>query len=205
MKTLISAAFLTAACFQAQSQFLKTTDNVTVREQKYISVDGSPYLFKEWKEGTVSNKSGTVTSDLMIRYDSYRDELQFLQNGKTLVISPRDAPEFTFKDVDNAGGNVERFRFRNGFDIPGYTPLDYFNILHDGKSAKFLRKIKTNYIEETVKNYGTNEQVKKFVRKTEDFLIIGSETIVLSKSRKEAVKNFGSYSDKVEASSKQRN
>jgi hypothetical protein len=162
-------------------------------------VDGSPYLFTEWKNGSILERNGTLSENLMIRYDSYRDEVQFLKDGRTLVVEPSIATGFSFLILNYDTKRVEHVNFRNGFNVnvSGYTKLSYFKVLFDGK-IKFLRKIKTGYIEETVNNFGTNEQVKKFIKVEEEFLIKEDGSVVpISKGRKDLMEQFGNSSGEL--------
>lgn len=173
-----------------------------LKETKYVDVQGSPYLYDDWKNGAILDKSGNLSENIMIRYDGYRDEVQFVKDGKNLVVEPAVAKEFYFVLLNEASGNVARELFRNGYDIVGYNKNNYFNVKYDGTS-KFLRKIKIAYMEEVVSNYGTNEQVKRFDRKEIDYVVINGVSLELSKSRKEVMDYFHQHKASMQSFIKQ--
>lgn len=183
----------------AEAQFITGVGagNNVLKETEYTSVDGSPYLFNDWKSGAIRDKSGKLSENLMIRYDSYRDEVQFLRDGRTLVVEPSLASEFYFVILNEETLKVESVFFRNGFSVDKYTPLNYFQIIFDAK-VKFIKKIKTGYIDEVVNNFGTNEQVKKFVRSEEEFFIKSDGTVhPVNKSRKDLIQLFGKSANEI--------
>lgn len=189
LKTVI---FFTLLSFHLNAQFLQTSDNAVLREKEYVLIEGSPYLFKEWKSGSITDQAGSVTADLMIRYDSYRDEIQFMREGKTLVAAAATAREFTFKYLEEESESMVTTTFRNGFSIEGYNEKNYFQVIYDGE-IKVLKKIKTVYNQETVNSYGTNEVVKKFTTTENDFLWKNGEAVKLAKNRKDLLSHFGDY------------
>ncbi len=182
------------------AQFLSATGagNGVLLETKYSSVEGSPYLFGDWKNGSIKDRSGVLSENLMIKYDSYRDEIQFLKDGRTFVVEPANASEFYFTILDQNSNSVERIIFKNGFTIEGFTLLNYFQVLYEGKIT-YLKKVKTNYLEETVTSYGTNEQVKKFTRTEFEFMIRNGKVIPIGRNRKDFLSNFSDQESQIKA------
>lgn len=199
-KSILSFIFL-VVMLNGQAQFVTGvgSGNSVLKETEYTSVDGSPYFYDDWKSGAIRDKSGKLSENLMIRYDSYRDEVQFLKDGRTLVVEPSLASEFYFVILNDETKKVESLFFKNGFSVDKYSPLNYFQIVYEGK-AKFIKKVKTAYIEETVNNFGTNEQVKKFVTSEEEFFIKSDGTVhPINKSRKDLIPLFGESANGVKA------
>ena len=186
---------LLALCFLSygQMQVLNQvgSGNSVLKESNYVNVQGSPYFTDSWNNGLIVDNAGKVTENLLVRYDMYRDEIQFLKDGKTLAVEPALASGFTFWIVNYKDGKAEKYVYRNGFFLNGYSKLSYFQVVYDGK-IKFLRKTKVNYLEELVSNYGTNEQVKKFVRVTNEFLVVGNKLVEVAKNRKNILPELNS-------------
>jgi len=182
------------------AQFLSATGagNGVLLETKYSSVEGSPYLYSDWKNGSVKDRNGVLSENLMIKYDSYRDEVQFLKDGRTFVIEPANASEFHFTILDENSNAIERLTFKNGFTIDGFTLLNYFQVLYEGKIT-YLKKIKANYLEENVTSYGTNEQVKKFVRTELEFMIRDGKVLLIGRNRKDFLSNFSDQESQIKS------
>jgi len=51
------------------------------------ALNGSPYLYDEFKDGTMTALDGTVVPGLKYRYDIYADKMQFILQGDTATIN----------------------------------------------------------------------------------------------------------------------
>jgi hypothetical protein len=192
MKRLVILLTLLHLSTVGFSQFLQAAggSNSVLREVQYKSVEGTPYLYEDFKNGGIRDKKGMLSENMLIRYDGYRDEVQFLKDGKTLVVEPSLASEFYFLVLNPETKLVENMVFKNGFTIDGFTNLSYFQVVYDGK-VKYLRKIKVNYLEENVNNYGTNEVKKRFQRSDSEFIIRNGQAIPVAKARKDFISKYG--------------
>jgi len=197
MKQIIVLGFLCCA-FTVQAQFISGAGagNNVLRETQYTSVDGSPYYLNDWTSGSIRDKSGRLSENLMVRYDCYRDEVQFLKEGRNLVVEPALVSEFFIFVLDDGTKKVEKRIFKNGFTIEGCTKLNYLQVLYEGK-IQFVKRVKVDYIEETVNNFGTNEIVKKFVRTEAEYLILNGSANKISKGRKDILSYFKNISKEV--------
>jgi hypothetical protein len=192
MKRILSLAIFVLLSTVAVGQFLNAvgSGNSVLREVQYKSVEGSPYLYDDFKNGAIRDKKGMLSENMLIRYDGYRDEVQFLKDGKTLVVEPALASEFYFLVLNGETKLVEQVFFKNGFTVDGFTALNYFQVIYDGK-VKYLRKVKVNYLEENVNNYGTNEIKKRFQRADSEYLLRDGKAIPMTKGRKEFITSYG--------------
>ena len=69
----------------AQAQFMQDINGRVVTEQTYTDVEGSPYLFEEFNKGIVTMvKDNQVHDGVPMRYDAYKDELEYEKDGKHL-------------------------------------------------------------------------------------------------------------------------
>lgn len=170
--------------------------NNVLRETTYTQIEGSPYYFKDWKMGAVTDVSGKVTDKMMLRYDMYRDEVLYLQDGKSYAVAQEYARSFSFVVVNEQTSAIENATFKNGFTIEGYTKKNYFYVIYSGK-AHYLKKFKTSYLEETVNNFGTNEQVKRFMQSEQEFFVAHDNTATQIKNRKEILSLFGTLNDQM--------
>lgn len=199
MKLVLLAGLLVSAV-QLQAQFLQAagSGNGVLRETTYTQIEGSPYYFKDWKLGSITDANGKTTDKLMLRYDKFRDEVLYLQDGKTMAVTQDYAKSFAFLTVNEETNAVENAMFKNGFTIEGYTKKNYFFVIYEGKS-NYLKKYKTSYYEETVNNFGTNEQVKKFMNTEQEFFVSHDNTATPIKNRKEILGLFGSYTESIKS------
>ena len=144
--------------------------NELMREKKYVDVEGSPYLYPTWKTGSVTDNTGKVYANQLIMYNSYDDVIEINQDGRTLILNNLfyTKCEFTFvEEVTNV--QIHRI-FQSGFSVAGYTNKNYFEVLFIG-NYKFLKKTKTEYMDQNVSSYGSTSVSKKFITR-ESYIII---------------------------------
>ncbi len=199
MKKIFSGLVFICLVYQnSNAQFLTASGsgNSVLVETTYTNVIGSPYYYEDWKQGAVIDRDGNLTDNLMIKYDGYRDEVQFLRDGRTYSVEPAKVSEFYFQSLNENGSGLTRLLFKNGFDVPGFTRLNYFQVVYDG-SITFLTKTKIKYLEELVSNYGTNEKVKKFEKIKREYVMINGKAIEIEKGRKNLLEVLGSDDLKV--------
>ncbi len=94
---------------------LAAPDNtMTVRtfDNRYQGFKGHPYLFQDWKMGSVITKKGQVISDVNLKYNVHRDELslQKASDSEVITIFNEQVSAFeigikSFKMVGNTEGN----------------------------------------------------------------------------------------------------
>ena len=70
-------------------------DNVVIRTKKYEDIKGSAYLYPIWNSGTLTDKNGKVYSNLLLKYDSYKDQVELNQDGQIMEVGALNYPKFT--------------------------------------------------------------------------------------------------------------
>ena len=172
-----------------------------LKERDYTDVKGSAYLLETWESGSVIDETGKEYPNLLLRYNSYKDKIEAKDKGKALELDAKLYKQFTITYAESESGVERKRTFKNGFsDIPGASPLNYFEVLYDGKYA-FLKRIKTDLIEETISNYGTGEKVKRFAL-METYYILpaqGKTKVVGKLTKKNFIEALGSEGAKIES------
>lgn len=167
--------FFIIFCFITGSLFSQISNipgfgNEVIREKKYTDVEGSPYLFPDWKTGSITDHAGKVYPNQLIKYNSYEDVIEINQEGRTLVLNNLLYPKFEFIGMDEVT-NLQIHRiFQSGFSVQGYAMANYFEVLFIG-NYKFLKKTKTEYMDQNVSSYGSTSVSKRFITK-ESYIII---------------------------------
>lgn len=174
-------------------------DNVVIRTKKYEDIKGTAYLYPSWATGTLTEKNGKVYSNLLLKYDSYKDRVELNQDGQILEVSALEYPKFTLTFAEPGTNDVMKHSFSTGFDIPGFSRTNYFDLIYQGRFT-LLRKYKTSFVEENVTSYGTSDAQKSFQLNKLYFVIdqdkISKEVKLNKKSILEA---FPLQSERIEA------
>lgn len=181
----------------AQITNIQGLDNVVIRTKQYEDIKGSAYLYPTWNSGTLTDRTGKVYSNILLKYDSYKDQVEINQEGKIMEVIAVTYPKFTLSFVESGTNNVIKHSFSSGYNVPGFTSTSYFDLLFEGKIT-LLRKYKTSFIEDNVTGYGTSGTVKSFQSKTLYFVVDGSLSKEIKPNKKSVLEVFPEQSLKIE-------
>lgn len=99
---------------------------------EYDGVAGSPYLLKDWVNGTVYYKNGRVVTQFKLRFDCPRNYLQMEFKGQTF--SPQTASITSF--VLYPKNSRDSMIFRKGYPPSGtYNAETFYQVLTTGKAV----------------------------------------------------------------------
>ncbi len=187
-----------------QMATLKGAGNSVIMKNTYTEIDGSPYLYDDYKTGTVVDIDGHQESSLLLKYDMYGDKVIVFKDNQHLVLNAGVYPEFTFSFYgDDNETVVQRFVHANKLSNPGAE--GYYELLYDGE-YKLLKKHEAAFLNKVVSEYGTTSEIKRFV--AEDRLLLLSPDARMTDLRggKSAIYDaFIGYSDKVKNIAKKNN
>ncbi len=164
MKKITSLLFaLLGLTAVADAQFMYDINGQPVRENTYVDVEGSPYLFDEWYKGIVKvAKTGKVYDDVKLRYDAYKDELEYEKEGQLLRLTS-EILEFSIPTGDAL------YEFRRGFPAVGdQNENSFYRVLYDG-NTKLLKRYEMRLREDRA--YSSATTTKRFD--------LGEETYIL--------------------------
>jgi hypothetical protein len=188
----------------AQLQTLQGAGNSVVMKNNYATIEGSPYLYKDYRPGTVTNVDGQKIEAILLKYDAYGDKIVVFKDNSHLELNAGVYPKFTISFFDDENGNVQKeFLHSSLLGIPGLK--GYYEILYDGE-YKVLRKYGVEFINKVVSDYGTTAEVKRFDT-TEMLILISPNNRVqevkggkgsiyeLFSENEDRVKNFAKKND----------
>jgi hypothetical protein len=134
-----------------------------LREKEYTDVIGTPYLTKNWMSGVLYDKEGNEYSNIMLRYDMYKERVEYLIEGKTYEINNGTYPRFSLNVLDEETNRVETLDFNLTSSLPGMKTQVFVNYLHKGTYV-FVRKPLILLLDENLTSYGTSQRVRRFQR-----------------------------------------
>jgi hypothetical protein len=143
----------------AMIQDNSTTGGSTTPESLFTRPDGI-YLEPGWAAGRVMLNDNVVLDNLLLRYDLYHQQIQFVRGNDTLAFSKPEEVKCFVLDGRN-------FIF-TGYQNNGALAKGFFEILSDGDCKLLLRRtIKYHLNSET----GQNLEDDVFVRECEYFIM----------------------------------
>lgn len=90
------------------------------------------YLEPGWAQGYVVLKDKTMIEGLMLRYDIYHQQMQFVRNDDTLAFASPDELEYMYI------GN-HKFVYCE-YDCEGKIQKGYFEVLYDGETSLYYHR-----------------------------------------------------------------
>ncbi len=168
MGGLILISFVT----NAQSLFIQDINGRPIFENGYTEMEGSPYLNDAWSRGSVKAKNNGKTYELAkMRYDLYKDELEYEENQKPYRFSS-EITEFSTNDGI----------FRSGFPpTESLTARNFYQVLYDGN----VKLLKRNTVRiQLEKLYSSATQTKRFMKESALYLLKNGSMIRLKKDKK---------------------
>lgn len=146
---------------------------------EYDGVTGSPYLLKDWVNGTVYYKNGRVVNQFKLRFDCARNYLQMEFKGQTFA--PQTASIISF--VLYPKSNKDSMVFRKGFPPCGlYNAETFYQVLLQGK-ASLLHILSKAIVEE--KDVLPSSTKRYFDEEEQFFLFANGLTTELVKNDRE--------------------
>ncbi len=142
--------------------------------KKYEEYEGSPFMYDEWKKGSVKLKNGKSYSDLDLKYDAAEDRVLFKDKLGNTYKFDDPVSEFEINDL----------LFRSGYAAnESRTENSFYQVLVDG-GTQLLKRINKTITEQ--KTYGSAVLKKQF-QSTESFYMVKAGEIRKIKKDKKAI------------------
>lgn len=195
MKIHFIAAFLlivsAPVILHAQSNSISTTGkwgqqiflsdvNGRAFENKYADINGSPYLFPEFKYATIELADGRKYANVKARLNLVEHEVNFIaSNGEEGYIGKGMVRTISINDTTKQG--IKTYSFQTGFPkTENQTIIHFYQVLVNGKIS-LLKSINKN-IEERL-NELSGEKSKEFAVRENLYIQVSGE---LKRIKKEA-------------------
>ena len=179
----------------AQLQNIQGAGNEVLKKNKYDDIEGSVYLYEDWRSGSMVDSKGNIFPNLFLKYDAYKGNLELNKSGVTIVVDKLNHPSFTISYIDEIDKTIKTETFKNGIsNLPNVDVGEYFQVLIDGK-IELIKRIKTSILEENSTTYGGQTKTKRFVKKVTYFFRPdgNSKFIELGISKKSIISSIPGY------------
>ena len=165
-------------------------NKVTLEEQDYGSIIGSPYFIDSFEKGQLVDKYGKMY-DAFLKYDTYSEEIEILQEDKVLLINKSLYPSFVLDYIDDGTNSHKRLVFKRDFGIPGLPNNKYHLLLKEGEKYKLLKSVRTTINKSGDPGYAGQAVPDRFERKERYYAYIENSNIKeLEINKKSLVSNF---------------
>ena len=198
---IVALQFIAIDYLQAQANSVSTTGkwgqqiflsdvNGRAFENKYADINGSAYLFPDFKFTTIELADGRKYANVKARLNLVEHEVNFIaSNGEEGYIGKGMVKSFLINDTTRQG--IKTYSFQTGFPkTDNQTVIHFYQLLASGKIA-LVKSINKN-IEERL-NELSGEKSKEFAVRENLYLLIGGE---LKRVKKEASFFLSAMEDK---------
>lgn len=176
IKLLLFCLLLSCSAFaQTQQQSQKYYG-----DKESTFVEGSPFLFDDFRTATIFDKSGQVFNNFSVKYNLFTQEAIFMNKEGVAEKFGNPLSEIRIKNVGT---------FKNGYSNPMYgTSNTLYEVLFKDKLE--LLKLNVKKIEDGPLGYNDAHPPKKYVSEVKYYLIIDNKWVDLTKGKKTLSKAF---------------
>ena len=154
-------------------------------------VMGTPYLSEKFETGKITTKEGVVYENISLRYNAFRDDIEFKQGEEIYNIDIKT----TVKKAE-FGGNIFSCR---SFEKDGKIRDGFFKVLNEGK-AVLLVKYTIIFLESEEAKAFSDPQPARFDQVFEQyFLTIEGAPAKLISNKKSLLGMFGDKKGEMES------
>jgi hypothetical protein len=184
---------------QAPSDQFLTNRSITFKADD-VHFTGSAYENKEFVAGSIFKKDQILASNVLLRYNAFRDEIEVKSDAsgpdasaKVMVRNPDIYVKLMNKMIVFSGN-------KEGIDRPGY-----FMVVAEGNKVDLYKKIKKEFIEGSVSMSSLTRDIPSTYKEKEIFYMVDKTTgayvefpssknakFNLFKDKKKQVKNYAS-------------
>ncbi len=196
MKKISYFILQVALCMSIQTQGQQLTERdlqdfsagkyitTTSPDALYEGLKGTPYFNEKWQPGDVAFSDGTEIIQISIRYNVYKDELEFKNStsGQTFIINRNIIDGFRFSDADD----TVNFTYLS-LNPEKHEEKSCVQVLYDGKTMLLL-KHKKQFIKADYQGaYATGNKYDEYLNDHDYFLVKTDGSIQKMKLNKRSV------------------
>lgn len=166
-------------------------------------IDGNQFYKDKWVPGKVIMPNSKTTESILMNYNSYTDQLVFVQNDVYKVFDPKYIKGFMF--IDGEGNAEEVFvtgEKNKKYDIKESTPL---RVIYNGDVKLFARHV-TKFRNSGTRDPFGNKASKEYKEQVYYFLKLEDGSYKRVKlSTKDVIKHLGEKKDNLKDFTKEKN
>ena len=167
--------------------------NRPISQMNVHDLTGSPYLSAEYKPGFVKIKNGYSQDNVPIRFNIYKNTLEFRHNGLELALVDLDFAVY----LDIAGDSSSKKMFRTGYpSVDRQNENSIYQVLASGEKAHLLKYLSQKV--EDVKSMGDYDK-KELNTYSTLYIYIPGQTINKTKADRKSIAGlFPGKEDKID-------
>lgn len=188
LSTLIIALFgLSSPTVQAQTddpvnyETVQITNSAgtTIYTENSKDIQGSPLIKKSFENGRILFVGNKATSVMPINYDSYKNQILFIQNDQIKILNTNNVKGFVFEtpsDFASSDKVQETYTLQIRDASLGFTEITPVQVLYNqGKGTRLLAVHRTSLIKGNTKDPFTGKVTDRYYSSTDYYLQTGED------------------------------
>jgi hypothetical protein len=162
-----------------------------VYQSQYFDIEGSPYYFSAWVNGSVLRSDATYVENVLLNYNGFTHEIEIKSGEELYALDKRWCLRADVKVQDNPALGDElqsTVTFQQGVhrNLSGH----YGAILFQGKKLTLIRDFAVAKLDKEYNEFGTNNYIAKFRDISSVYIKRGNELIQLKLNKKKIGEAF---------------
>ncbi|GAA0879687.1 hypothetical protein GCM10009119_26560 [Algoriphagus jejuensis] len=165
-------------------------NGVPARLTPYTDVDGSPYLFEDWSEATISTTNGGVKEGVAFRFNIHDNALEVVNEAGNTIVLDKDYVEYVVLQRPPAlivqsvtPGLLPNLLFKKSFEfIKGIKADDLINVLAEGEKYTLIRRFYSDLVTPAKNSYAPTAG-SRFVFEETFYLINDNDVVSTVKAK----------------------
>ncbi len=149
------------------------------------SIKGSPYLTEDWCDGSLILSAGQKVSNLKLRYNAYRDRVEYQMNTKVFFLDSKQVKSFVLINCED--NSKPAFLFETGQKTPSGGEKGQFFLVLFNENKKLVKSQKKTIAEEADAGFNSGTKEKRYALQERYFLVNDSGALIEIKLNKKSV------------------
>ena len=193
MKKIIATAvfLLSSYCLIGQAQ-ISFINALKIDPDVYDDIAGTPYLFKDWRTGSIISYLDTLEVNLDMNYNGYTKSFEIRKGDQFILLDEEYYQEVLINNPDNPDYPYHFTKYAPG-DLSGNWTMVY----EEGEKYSLYRTFLAGLTEDEIQDVGKTIKVRTFQNKRTYYLATDGEIKIIRLKKKSLKSAFGKSYDEI--------
>jgi len=187
MKILLCITILLSAVTFGWSQSLEMTNSTPIDVNRYKDINGSPYLYEDWRLARIMNNEGQFIVDVLVNFNVETQDFEVTNGTHYILLNENEHGRIEV--LDEQTGEYQTFIKSTDYDLASTYAWLHF----EGNAIKWLSTFSATLNERKIQTPGKTQVVKSFSLIETNYLIIVDSIIAFKMKEKKILKALANY------------
>lgn len=171
----------------AQKEIKFFTNSQETDPNRYAKIEGSPFLFKTWKHGTIFDVYDSAIHDVFFNYNGLTQEVELLKNDTEFIVL--NSLFYKRIEADDESAPNGKIVMKKGLDPE--LGESFVEVLHEGEKLTVIKKLNVRISKVTINDVGKIRTYENFTRTTEYYVINDLAMVNFNNKKKQVLRLLG--------------